>query len=112
MVECIWSRRYRALPHLGAYVDHGGALQRPLAKSIFTHLLTLLWRPPSFRLKQGRPEKESKMKQTRFGNLRFASVVVLVLTLSSAAFAGPALICHTIDIGNAKSLPWISENWK
>jgi hypothetical protein len=25
--------------------------------------------------------------------------------------AGPRLICHTIEIGQAKSLPWISHNW-
>src|SRR2546429_9458776 len=25
--------------------------------------------------------------------------------------AGPPLICHTIEIGQAKSLPWISHNW-
>src|SRR2546430_4214910 len=25
--------------------------------------------------------------------------------------AGPPLICHTIEIGQSKSLPWISHNW-
>jgi len=25
--------------------------------------------------------------------------------------AGPPLICHTIEIGDAKSLPWISHSW-
>jgi hypothetical protein len=25
--------------------------------------------------------------------------------------AGPPLICHAIDIGDAKSLPWISHSW-
>lgn len=27
------------------------------------------------------------------------------------AQAGPPLICHTIEVGQAKSLPWISHNW-
>jgi len=31
--------------------------------------------------------------------------------LASAAFAGPPLICHSFDIGDAKSLPWISHDW-
>ena len=30
---------------------------------------------------------------------------------ASAAIAGPPLICHAFDIGNAKSLPWISRDW-
>jgi hypothetical protein len=31
--------------------------------------------------------------------------------LANVAIAGPPLICHTFDIGNAKSLPWISHDW-
>jgi hypothetical protein len=31
--------------------------------------------------------------------------------LATAAVAGPPLICHTFDVGNAKSLPWISHDW-
>ncbi len=31
--------------------------------------------------------------------------------LVSAAYAGPPLICHQIEIGNAKSLPWVSHDW-
>jgi len=39
-------------------------------------------------------------------------VVALFLAFFAApAFAGPPLVCHTFDIGNAKSLPWISHNW-
>ena len=30
---------------------------------------------------------------------------------AGAASAGPPLICHPFDIGNAKSLPWISLDW-
>jgi hypothetical protein len=34
-----------------------------------------------------------------------------VLCLATVAQAGPPLICHTIEIGQAKSLPWISHSW-
>ena len=38
--------------------------------------------------------------------------LLLTLLAASSALAGPPLICHRIDIGNAKSLPWHeSENW-
>ena len=30
---------------------------------------------------------------------------------SIATLAGPPLVCHVFDIGNAKSLPWISDGW-
>jgi hypothetical protein len=33
------------------------------------------------------------------------------LSLVHVAQAGPPLICHTFEIGQAKSLPWISHNW-
>jgi hypothetical protein len=43
---------------------------------------------------------------------RFAIVLVsAVLCFASIAQAGPPLICHTIEIGQAKSLPWIAHNW-
>lgn len=52
------------------------------------------------------------MKCKLSGIRRFAAALVLTLFLcTSWAMAGPPLICHTIDIGNAKSLPWISHNW-
>ena len=31
---------------------------------------------------------------------------------ATTALAGPPLICHSFDIGNAKSLPWISHDWR
>jgi hypothetical protein len=40
-----------------------------------------------------------------------AALIAAVLCLVTAAKAGPPLICHTIEIGQAKSLPWISHNW-
>ena len=44
---------------------------------------------------------------TRFG----IALVTAVLLFAAVAQAGPPLICHTIEIGQAKSLPWISHNW-
>jgi hypothetical protein len=43
---------------------------------------------------------------------RFAvGLIAAVLCLATVAQAGPPLICHTIEIGQAKSLPWISHSW-
>src|SRR5690242_5143573 len=36
---------------------------------------------------------------------------LVLLFLAAAVFAGPTLICHQFDIGNAKSLPWSSHDW-
>ena len=48
-----------------------------------------------------------KICSTRFG----IALVIAVLCFAVVAQAGPPLICHTIEIGQAKSLPWISHNW-
>jgi hypothetical protein len=43
---------------------------------------------------------------------RFAiGFVTALLWTTVVTHAGPPLICHAIDIGNAKSLPWISQSW-
>jgi hypothetical protein len=43
---------------------------------------------------------------------RFAvALIAAILCLATAAQAGPPLICHTIEIGEAKSLPWGGHNW-
>src|SRR5437667_11540374 len=40
------------------------------------------------------------------------AVLAALFTLASSAEAGPPLICHAFEIGNAKSLPWgNSQNW-
>jgi hypothetical protein len=39
------------------------------------------------------------------------SVFVILFVLVNSAMAGPPLICHAFDIGNAKSLPFISHDW-
>lgn len=52
------------------------------------------------------------MKSQLTRSPRFAvKLLVVMLCLATAAQAGPALICHTMEIGQAKSLPWISHNW-
>src|SRR5260370_21462867 len=38
-------------------------------------------------------------------------LIAALLCLATVAKAGPPLICHTIEIGQAKSLPWISHSW-
>jgi len=49
-------------------------------------------------------------KLTRFVRYVLSSIATFFV-LTSAAVAGPPLICHPFDIGNAKSLPWISHDW-
>src|SRR5713226_1553845 len=39
------------------------------------------------------------------------ALVAALLSIVGFAQAGPPLICHTFEIGQAKSLPWISHNW-
>jgi len=48
-----------------------------------------------------------KIRSARFG----IALAAAVLSFAVVAQAGPPLICHTIEIGQAKSLPWISHNW-
>jgi hypothetical protein len=52
------------------------------------------------------------MKLNR-ASIRYFGTALLIALLFTAtsAVAGPPLLCHTFDIGNAKSLPWISHNW-
>jgi hypothetical protein len=40
------------------------------------------------------------------------SIVAVLLGFTTFAQAGPALICHPIEIGQAKSLPWVDWNHK
>ena len=35
----------------------------------------------------------------------------VMLTAATVVLAGPPLICHPFDIGNAKSLPFVSHDW-
>jgi hypothetical protein len=40
------------------------------------------------------------------------NIAAVLLAFTSFAQAGPALICHPIEIGQAKSLPWVEWNHK
>jgi hypothetical protein len=40
-----------------------------------------------------------------------ASIVLAVLALAIPALAGPPFVCHSFEIGSAKSLPFDSHNW-
>src|SRR6266478_9250580 len=40
------------------------------------------------------------------------SIVAILLGLTISAQTGPPLICHPIEIGQAKSLPWVEFNHK
>ncbi len=40
-----------------------------------------------------------------------AGILAALLFLAVSAQAGPPLICHTIEIGQAKSLPWTNHGW-
>jgi len=37
--------------------------------------------------------------------------LLAVFLFAATALAGPPLICHSFDIGAAKSLPWTSQGW-
>ena len=52
------------------------------------------------------------MKKNLTGTTRLAltSLAALFLAVLSA-WAGPPLVCHAFDIGNAQSLPWVSHDW-
>src|SRR5437016_13521602 len=45
---------------------------------------------------------------TRFA----ASLATMVLSFATLALAGPALVCHKIEIGQAKTLPWVDLNYR
>jgi hypothetical protein len=52
------------------------------------------------------------MRTKSFRAFRVAlTAFVATIFAASSAFAGPPLICHAFDIGNAKSLPWVSHDW-
>jgi len=42
---------------------------------------------------------------------RFVVLLATLLCLATLAEAGPPLICHSVEIGPARSLPWISHDW-
>jgi hypothetical protein len=51
------------------------------------------------------------MKVYRLWPLRFSVVSLILILAATVVLAGPPLICHSFDIGSARSLPWISHSW-
>jgi hypothetical protein len=51
------------------------------------------------------------MKVYRLWPLRFSAVSLILILAATVVLAGPPLICHSFDIGSARSLPWISHSW-
>jgi hypothetical protein len=52
------------------------------------------------------------MKTHRIRSQKFTAVLlVATLCFASVAQAGPPLICHPIEIGQARSLPWSGHSW-
>ena len=51
------------------------------------------------------------MKLRTLSHLMIAAATVL-FGFTSPAIAGPPLICHVIQIGDAKSLPWVDLNYQ
>ncbi len=52
------------------------------------------------------------MTHQRIRSPRFVlTLIAAMLSFAVIVQAGPPLICHTIEIGQAKSLPWVSHNW-
>jgi hypothetical protein len=47
----------------------------------------------------------------KYTTLRLLFCVPLLFVLVTSALAGPPLICHRIEIGTAKSLPWVGNSW-
>jgi hypothetical protein len=43
---------------------------------------------------------------------RLAIGVATVLGMTNLALAGPPLVCHAIEIGQAKTLPWVDLNYQ
>jgi len=48
-------------------------------------------------------------------NLRMRSTIglaTILLTFTTFALAGPPLVCHKVEIGKAKTLPWVDLNYR
>ena len=40
------------------------------------------------------------------------SILAILLVFTGSALAGPPLVCHALQIGNAKTLPWVDLNYR
>jgi hypothetical protein len=48
----------------------------------------------------------------KLSSLPRIATLLLPFFFATSVVAGPPLVCHTFDIGGAKSLPWVSHDWK
>jgi len=55
--------------------------------------------------------KNRNLPTRKFAAKFTAGLAAALLIFVGVAQAGPPLICHAIEIGNALSLPWISHSW-
>jgi hypothetical protein len=49
---------------------------------------------------------------SRASSLISAGLMAIVFTCAARLFAGPPLICHAIEIGQAQTLPWVDLNYR
>lgn len=52
------------------------------------------------------------MNRKMLRSFSIVAALLIVAAVQQNALAGPPLICHPIEIGNAKSLPWSGANWR
>ena len=52
------------------------------------------------------------MTRKMLRSLSIVATLLLTAAVQQTALAGPPLLCHPIEIGNAKSLPWAGANWR
>ena len=52
------------------------------------------------------------MTRKMLRSFSMVAALLLAASLQQTVLAGPPLICHTIEIGNAKSLPWAGSQWR
>jgi hypothetical protein len=58
-------------------------------------------------------KETTQMNRYIFGAMRKSiKILVALVLLAAPVFAGPPLVCHPINIGSARSLPWTSTSWK
>lgn len=52
------------------------------------------------------------MNRKMLRSFSIAAALLMVAAVQQTALAGPPLLCHPIEIGNAKSLPWAGNQWR
>ena len=52
------------------------------------------------------------MRNGNSNGIRFvAGAIAVLFVIAEVVVAGPPLVCHAFDIGNAKSLPFVGHDW-